>query len=184
MKSSNPTAADENQNHVKNREIAVCDILCKCTTLKNNNDINFLYVYFQKKVVKKESKRKTNNRSGKAVVVKKTKKVNDTKLLLIKFNSSSTFWVQFFIKWQYRSQSNFKILATWRMQVMLPESINQIQHQNMSICVFKFTSLQLRPGAYPIKILQRKFYAMLIFKHPDWLINLSSQSKCLKISIA
>ena len=27
---------------------------------------------------------------------------------------------------------------------------------------FKFTSLQLRPGAYPIKILQRKFYAMLI----------------------
>ena len=36
------------------------------------------------------------------------------------------------------------------------------------------------PGAYPIKILQHKFYAMLIFKHPDWLINLSSQSKCLK----
>ena len=36
------------------------------------------------------------------------------------------------------------------------------------------------PGAYPIKILQHKFYAMLIFKHPDWLINLSSQSKCFK----
>ena len=36
------------------------------------------------------------------------------------------------------------------------------------------------PGASPIKILQHKFYAMLIFKHPDWLINLSSQSECLK----
>ena len=35
-------------------------------------------------------------------------------------------------------------------------------------------------GAYPIKILQQKFYATLIFKHPDWLINLSSQSECLK----
>ena len=40
------------------------------------------------------------------------------------------------------------------------------------------------PGAYPIKILQRKLYAMLIFKHPDWLIHLSSQSEYLKISIA
>ena len=29
----------------------------------------------------------------------------------------------------------------------------------------------LRPGASPIKILQRKFYATLIFKHLDWLIN-------------
>ena len=38
----------------------------------------------------------------------------------------------------------------------------------------------IEPGAYPIKILQRKFYALLIFKHPDWLINLSSQSECLK----
>ena len=40
--------------------------------------------------------------------------------------------------------------------------------------------LSKRPGASPIKILQRKFYAMLIFKDPDWLINLSSQSECLK----
>ena len=112
MKSSNPTAADENQNHVKNREIAVCDILCKCTTLKNNNDINFLCVYFQKKVVKKKSKRKTNNRSGKAVVVKKTKKVNDTKLLLIKFNSSSTFWVQFFIKFKLLFVSRPQFVST------------------------------------------------------------------------
>ena len=37
-------------------------------------------------------------------------------------------------------------------------------------------------GASPIKILHRKFYATLIFKHPDWLINLSSQSECLKIA--
>ena len=44
--------------------------------------------------------------------------------------------------------------------------------------------VELGPGASPIKILQRKFYTMLIFKHPDWLINLSSQSECLKICIA
>ena len=36
------------------------------------------------------------------------------------------------------------------------------------------------PGASPIKILQNKFYAMLILNHPDWLINLSRQSECLK----
>ena len=38
----------------------------------------------------------------------------------------------------------------------------------------------IRPGTYPIKILLRKFYAMLIFNNPDWLINLSSQSECVK----
>ena len=44
--------------------------------------------------------------------------------------------------------------------------------------------LQLAPkqtaswGTNPIKILQRKFYAKLIFKHPDWLKNLSCQSEC------
>ena len=31
------------------------------------------------------------------------------------------------------------------------------------------------------KNLQHKFYGRLIFKHPDWLINLSSQSECLKM---
>ena len=36
------------------------------------------------------------------------------------------------------------------------------------------------PGASPVKILQRKFYDTLIFKHPDWLINLISQSECFK----
>ena len=40
-----------------------------------------------------------------------------------------------------------------------------------------------KAGASPIKILQRKFYATLIFKHPDWLINLSSQSECLKYCV-
>ena len=30
------------------------------------------------------------------------------------------------------------------------------------------------------KILQHRFYTTIIFKHPDWLINLSSQSECLK----
>ena len=28
-----------------------------------------------------------------------------------------------------------------------------------------------------------KFYALQIFKHSDWLKNLSSQSECLKISV-
>ena len=37
-----------------------------------------------------------------------------------------------------------------------------------------------KPGASPIKILQRKFYATLLFKHPDWFKNLSSQLECLK----
>ena len=36
----------------------------------------------------------------------------------------------------------------------------------------------------PIKILQGKFYATQIFKHSDWLKNLSSQSKCMKNSLA
>ena len=38
--------------------------------------------------------------------------------------------------------------------------------------------------ASPIKILQRKFYATLLFKHPDWFKNLSSQSECLKNCVA
>ena len=38
----------------------------------------------------------------------------------------------------------------------------------------------LHTGTNPINILQRKFYATLIFKHPDWLINLRSQSECSK----
>ena len=42
----------------------------------------------------------------------------------------------------------------------------------------------LQRGIDPIKILQRKFYATLFFKHSDWLKNVSSQSKCLKNSIA
>ena len=37
-----------------------------------------------------------------------------------------------------------------------------------------------KPGTNPIKILRRKFYATLIFKHTDWLINLRSQSECSK----
>ena len=50
-----------------------------------------------------------------------------------------------------------------------------------SICSRRVVGSPLStPGASPIKILQRKFYAMLIFKHPDWLLNLSSQSECLK----
>ena len=36
------------------------------------------------------------------------------------------------------------------------------------------------PGIDPVKILQRKIYATLFFKHSDWLKNVSSQSKCLK----
>ena len=35
-------------------------------------------------------------------------------------------------------------------------------------------------GTNPIKISQLIFYAMLFFKHSDWLKNMSSQSKCLK----
>ena len=42
----------------------------------------------------------------------------------------------------------------------------------------------INSGASPIKILQRKFYATLIFKHPDWFENLSSQSECLKNCVA
>ena len=47
-------------------------------------------------------------------------------------------------------------------------------------CWLKRTKINKRPGAYPIKILQPKFYATIIFKHHDWLINLSSRSECLK----
>ena len=39
-------------------------------------------------------------------------------------------------------------------------------------------------GASSIKILEHKFYALLILMLSDWLKNLSGQSKCLKISIA
>ena len=40
------------------------------------------------------------------------------------------------------------------------------------------------PGTDPIKILQRKFYAMQFFKHSDWLLKFINQSGCLKISVA
>ena len=36
-------------------------------------------------------------------------------------------------------------------------------------------------GPGPINILQRKFYATLIFKHSDWLLKNVNQSGCLKI---
>ena len=39
-------------------------------------------------------------------------------------------------------------------------------------------------GPGPINILQRKFYATLIFKHSDWLLKFINQSGSLKISIA
>ena len=34
----------------------------------------------------------------------------------------------------------------------------------------------VRPGAGPIKILLRKFYAKLYFKHFDWLLKIFNQS--------
>ena len=40
------------------------------------------------------------------------------------------------------------------------------------------------PGTDPIKILQRKFYAMQFFKHSDWLLKFLNQSGCLKSSVA
>ena len=40
------------------------------------------------------------------------------------------------------------------------------------------------PGTDPIKILQRKFYAMQFFKHSDWLLKFINQSGCLKIRVA
>ena len=68
--------------------------------------------------------------------------------------------------------------------------LNQGSNKNQSFSYLRLTemlnsdsfllSLGIEPGASPIKILKRKFYAMLIFKHLDWLINLSSQSECLK----
>ena len=36
------------------------------------------------------------------------------------------------------------------------------------------------PEAGPIKILQRKFYTTLIFKHSDWLLKIFNQSEYLK----
>ena len=41
----------------------------------------------------------------------------------------------------------------------------------------------IKPGARPMQILQRKSYALWIFKHSDWLKNLGSQSKYLKNSV-
>ena len=40
------------------------------------------------------------------------------------------------------------------------------------------------PGLDPETIFQRKFYAMLFFKHFDLLLKLFNQSECLKISVA
>ena len=40
------------------------------------------------------------------------------------------------------------------------------------------------PGTDPITSLQRKFYAMQIFKHSDWLLKFINQSGCLKIIVA
>ena len=41
-----------------------------------------------------------------------------------------------------------------------------------------------RPGAYPIKILQRKFYFTKFFRHSDWILNILNQSKSWKNCIA
>ena len=67
------------------------------------------------------------------------------------------------------------------------ENLNQLLQKFATIhschfhcCEWSIFEHKLFIGAYPIKILQGKFYATLIFKHPDWLINSSSQSKCLK----
>ena len=52
------------------------------------------------------------------------------------------------------------------------------------VTVFKTFKSDMKPGASPIKILQRKFYAIQFFKHSDWLLKFINQSGCLKISIA
>ena len=51
---------------------------------------------------------------------------------------------------------------------------------NVTRVYLYWLAMHIIPGAYPLNILQHKFYATIIFKHPDWLINLSSQSECLK----
>ena len=45
--------------------------------------------------------------------------------------------------------------------------------------IFAFLSTTSTAGTNPIKILQRKFYATLFFKHFDWVNIFSIQSKCL-----
>ena len=64
------------------------------------------------------------------------------------------------------------------------ENYNLASVQALAKASKSVTANHYCPGASPVKILQRKFYAMLIFKHPDWMIHLSSQSECLKISVA
>ena len=49
-----------------------------------------------------------------------------------------------------------------------------------SLSIGSYARKYWSPGAGPIKILQRKFYSMQIFKHFDWLKKLSIQSKCFK----
>ena len=61
-----------------------------------------------------------------------------------------------------------------------PDGSNSIDQCDQKLAQSFSQSSPKSAGAYPIKNLQSKIYAMLIFKHPDWLINLSSQSECLK----
>ena len=60
----------------------------------------------------------------------------------------------------------------------------QVRYDSRVIHYDRRGFIRLAIGASPIKILQCKFYATLIFNHSDWLINLSSQSECLKNCIA
>ena len=46
------------------------------------------------------------------------------------------------------------------------------------------TMMKVESGLGPLKILQRKLYATLIFKRSDWLLKFINQSGCLQISIA
>ena len=75
----------------------------------------------------------------------------------------------------YAQQLPYTLLELELQQLLAPDlPFNGSLLKDLKLCSFQL------PGASPIKILQRKFYATLIFKHLDWLINLSSQSECLK----
>ena len=64
---------------------------------------------------------------------------------------------------------------------------NYLQKWRLKMCHFedqfnreKYAQKEIKELFDLPKILQRKFYATLFFKHSDWLKNVSSQSKCSK----
>ena len=62
---------------------------------------------------------------------------------------------------------------------ILEQPIRMLINERSLILCWKYL-FKTGPWARPYKHFQCKYYAMLVFKHSDWLLNFLNQSDCLK----